>query len=301
MKKEDLIQKWLDNEQLTKQESEAFKKLDVYDSYIKIAENAKKFEAPEYDVVSNMKIINKKLETSKTKSSNKNYLKVITRIAAAFIIGIGLYYTFSNNTDTTVKTIASQKETIKLPDSSTVKLNATSSLTYDEKNWNNNRQLHLLGEAYFNVATGKKFDVTTSLGTVSVIGTRFNVKQRENLLEVTCYEGVVSVTINEETKYLRAKDALVYDSQVTKELKVTDKEPKWYYNKSYFYKTQYARVLKELEWQYGVEIKTKNIDPSIIFTGNFVHSDIELALKSITIPMRLKYVINNKTVTLYKE
>ena len=301
MKKEDLIQKWLDNEQLTKQELEAFEKLDAYSSYVKIAETAKKFEAPEYDVASNLKIINKKLEQKKTNPSNKNYLKVIFRIAAAFIIVIGLYYVFSNDPNTRIKTIASQKETVKLPDDSTVKLNATSSIAYNEKNWNSNRELHLLGEAYFNVATGKKFDVTTSLGTVSVIGTRFNIKQRENLLEVTCYEGVVSVTIDKETKYLRAKDALIYDSKVIKELKVTDKEPKWYYNKSYFYKTQYNRVLKELEWQYGVEVKTKNIDPSIIFTGNFVHSDIELALKSITIPMRLKYVINNKTVTLYKE
>ncbi|MGY3792665.1 FecR family protein [uncultured Aquimarina sp.] len=301
MKKEDLIQKWLDNEQLTKQESEAFKKLDVYDSYVKISETAKKFSAPEFDVSENMQKMNQQLKSRNTNSPSKNYLKVVLRIAAAFVIGIGLYFAFSNDYNTKVETLASQKTKINLPDESTVRLNSTSLVTYDEKNWNTKRKIHLSGEAYFNVAQGKKFDVETSLGTISVIGTRFNVKQRENLLEVTCYEGVVSVTINKETKYLRERDAVVYDSKGIKQLKVNDKEPKWYYNKSYFFKTPYSRVLKELEWQYGVEIKTKNIDPSIIFTGNFVHSDIELALKSITIPMRLKYVINNKTVTLFKE
>ncbi|GAA0725117.1 hypothetical protein GCM10009430_30280 [Aquimarina litoralis] len=304
MKKEDLIKKWLDNEQLTKEELEAFKKLDAYDSYVKIAETAKSFSAPEYVVSDNLSKLKEGLSTKKSNTSNstKKNLKLFLRIAAIFVVGLGLYFSFfTADRNTTVETIASQKKDIQLPDKSLVKLNATSSITYDEKNWKNKRQLHLQGEAYFDVSEGQKFDVNTSLGTISVIGTRFNIKQREQFLEVICYEGVVSVTINNETKYLREHDAIVYDSKVVNKLKIADFEPQWFNNKSYFYRVSYSKVLKELEWQYGVVIKTKNIDPSIIFTGNFVHSDIQTALKSITIPMRLKYVINNKTVTLYKE
>lgn len=304
MKKEDLIQKWLNNEQLTKEELEAFEKLDAYDSYIKISETAKQFRAPEYVVTENLSKLKKELNSKKINASRstKKNLKIFLRIAAIFVVGLGLYFSFfTTNRNTTVTTIASQKKDIQLPDKSLVKLNATSSITYDEKNWKNNRKLDLQGEAYFNVSEGQKFDVNTSLGIISVIGTRFNVKQREQLLEVICYEGVVSVTINNETKYLREHDVIVYDSEVINKSKIADSEPQWYYNKSYFYKVPYSKVLKELEWQYGVKLETKNIDPTIVFTGNFVHSDIQTALKSITIPMRLKYVINNKTVTLYKE
>ncbi|WP_405205421.1 FecR family protein [Aquimarina sp. LLG6339-5] len=300
MKKKDLITKWLNNDQLTKQESEAFEKLDAYDSYVKISETAKKFSAPDYDTISNLQNLTNDLSKKKQMPKRKSYIKILFPVAAIFVIGIGLYFSFFKQYDTTIKTI-SDKSTINLPDDSMIRLNATSSLTYNEKNWESERKISLQGEAYFKVAKGKKFDVHTPSGIVSVIGTRFNIKQRENFFEVICYEGVVSVAIGDETKYLRAGDALEYDSNVILDKKVTDQEPKWYYNKSYFYKVPFSKVLKELEWQFGVTLETKNIDPSILFTGNFVHSDIENALKSVTIPMRIKYVINNKTVTLSKE
>lgn len=302
MKKKDLIKKWLNNEQLTKHESQAFEKLDAYDSYLKISETAKKFSAPDYDITGNQEILKQKLSERKRIAPKISYRKTFLRIAAVFVLGLGLYFSFFKGYDTTIDTIASQKTTHELPDKSIINLNALSSISYDKENWDDERKLSLKGEAYFNVAKGKKFDVYTPSGVVSVIGTQFNIKQRDDIFEVTCYEGVVSVTIADQTKYLKAGDALELVATQIKEKKITDKEPIWYSsNKSYFQETPFIRVLKELEWQYGVTIKTKNIDHSILFTGNFVHSDIQNALKAITIPMRLKYVINNKTVTLYKE
>ncbi|MHA7058558.1 FecR family protein [Aquimarina sp. M1] len=301
MKKEDLITKWLNNEQLTKQESEAFEQLNAYDSYVKISETAKKFKAPDYHVNSNHEVLKMQLKQRKNVATKISYPKILFRIAAIFVIGIGLYFSFFKEYETTIHTIASEKSTHTLPDKSIIKINALSSISFDEKNWDSERRITLEGEAYFKVAKGKKFDVHTPVGVVSVIGTRFNIKQREDYFEVICYEGVVSVTVDEQTKYLRAGNAVELISEELIEKKIVEEEPKWYYNKSYFYKTPFKRVLKELEWQYGVTVKTKNIDSSIFFTGNFVHSDIQTALKSITIPMRLKYVINNKTITLSKE
>ncbi|WP_378177693.1 FecR family protein [Aquimarina sp. SS2-1] len=301
MKKEDLITKWLDNQQLTKQESKAFEQLDAYDSYVRISEMAKKFSAPDYNLEENIEILKGKLSKRKVSSAKTSTLKVFLRIAAIFVVGIGLYFSFFKEYDTTIDTLASEKSTHVLPDESKIRLNALSSITYDKKNWFSERKVTLKGEAYFNVAKGKKFDVYTESGVINVVGTRFNVKQREGFFEVVCYEGVVSVTVDKQTEFLRAGDMIsLISGEITKN-KITDKEPKWYYNKSYFYKTPFKRVLKELEWQYGVQMRTKNIDTAILFTGNFVHSDIEIALKSITIPMRLKYMIDNKTVTLYKE
>ncbi len=301
MKKKDLISKWLDNEQLTKQESEAFEQLDAYDSYVKISETAKKFSAPDYDLKGNQKILKNELDGRKRIIPKNSYLKTFIRIAAIFVIGIGLYFSFFREYDTTFSTLVSETSTTELPDKSTVKLNSLSSITYNKKNWTEERKIALDGEAYFSVATGKKFDVHTSSGIVSVIGTRFNVKQRGDFLEVICYEGVVSVAVADQTKFLRVGDILEFDSGQILEKKNPNLEPQWFSKRSLFYGTPYGDVLKELEWQYGITIETKNIDPSILFTGNFVHSDIQMALKSITIPMRLKYVIKNKTVTLFKK
>ncbi|WP_299440212.1 FecR family protein [uncultured Aquimarina sp.] len=301
MKKKDLINKWLNNEQLTKQESEAFEQLDAYDSYVKISETAKKFSAPDYDIKSNQENLNEELSGRKRITTKNSYRKTFMRIAAIFVIGIGVYFSFFKEYDITFSTAVSENSTVELPDKSTVKLNALSSVRYNKENWAKERKITLNGEAFFSVATGKKFDVHTSSGVVSVIGTRFNIKQRDDFLEVICYEGVVSVTIADQTKFLRAGDIVEHSSGNITEKKNHHLEPQWISKRSLFYSIPYASVLKELEWQYGVTIKTKNIDPSILFTGNFVHSDIQMALKSITIPMRLKYVIKNKTVTLYKE
>ena len=43
---------------------------------------------------------------------------------------------------------------------------------------------------------------------------------------------------------------------------------------------------------YDVEILLEAVDPEQLFTGGFIHGNLELALKSITEPMGLSYSIN---------
>ncbi len=300
MKKKDLIKKWLDNELLTSEESEAFENLDAYDSYVKISETAKKFRSPEYSIEENLHLLQSRLSNAKT-SGTKNYLTLITRIAAIFVLAIGTYFIFSSKNMVTVSTLASQKTSVQLPDQTMVELNALSSIDYQKKDWENNRKIKLDGEAYFKVEKGKKFDVITSSGIVSVLGTQFNVKQREGYFEVICYEGLVSVTYAEKTiklpagKLFRALENEILNNNIS----VT--KPNWIENKSTFSSTPYRYILREFERQYNVTIIAKNLDQDKLFTGNFVHSDIQTALQSITIPMRLKYEINGNNVTLYKQ
>ncbi len=301
MKKKDLIKKWLDNEQLTTLESEAFKSLDAYDSYIKISETAKRIDTPKYDTDSGLKDLKVKLEERKTIKGSKSALNILIRIAAIFVLGIGAYFTFFTTDITSVNTLVSQKTSIELPDQTIVRLNALSSIDYKKKDWENNREVKLDGEAYFDVAKGKKFDVITSSGIISVLGTEFNIKQRENYFEVVCYEGLVRVTYKENIIDLpTGKVFKVIQNKVINDNTSLIK-PNWTDNRSTFSSIPYIYILKEFERQYNVTISTKNIDQNKLFTGNFVHSDIQTALQSITIPMRLKYEIKNNNVTLYKE
>jgi len=88
-----------------------------------------------------------------------------------------------------------QQTEILLADSSQVIMNHTSRLTVDRRLLTGDRNVSLEGEAYFDVrATGQSFVVSTSAGTVRVLGTEFNVRVREDRLEVAVVRGSVRVT-----------------------------------------------------------------------------------------------------------
>jgi len=301
MKEKEIIEKWLDHEDLTATELEAFKNLEAYNSYIKISETAKKIKVPTYNVEENLYELNYTLKRRKKTSKPVINLSTLARIAAVFIVMISTYFLFFNKNTITVRTLASEKTTIQLPDQSSVTLNASSKIDYNNKNWENHRKIELKGEAYFKVAKGKKFNVVTAAGIVQVHGTQFNVKQRPSYFEVTCYEGLVSVEYNKKTIRLPAGTfyRVVGNEVLNKNTEIL--KPKWTENQSVFTSTPYKHILEEFERQYNVTIVIKNINQDKLFTGNFVHSDIKNALKSITIPMRLRYEMNDNTITLYKQ
>ena len=88
-----------------------------------------------------------------------------------------------------------QQTEILLADSSQVTMNHTSRLTVDRQLLADNRRVTLEGEALFRVrTTGQSFIVTTSAGTVRVLGTEFNVRVREDRLEVAVVRGSVRVS-----------------------------------------------------------------------------------------------------------
>ena len=298
MKKENLIRKWLDLN-LNADEQSAFEKLDADGSYRKISETAKRFKAPDFDEVASYKNLSEKITSYRRKRAA--WKRNIGAIAAIFIVGFGLYFAFFNTNK--IEHIANKSEQldINLPDASSVMLNAESQLSYDQKSWEHSRDLHLEGEAYFKVAKGSTFTVNTSFGSVSVLGTQFNVKSRENYFEVSCFEGLVQVSYADETIQLPEGNSF----RVIGNEKLTEKRalenPTWVYKKSSFKSVPLKLVLKELERQYNIRITTDNIDKSIIFTGSFTHDNLETALKAITIPFGITYEIHDDFVTLKKD
>ncbi len=305
--KEQLILKWLDGD-LTEAELKEFKKLPESESYLKLSEKAKLFKDTTYD--SDLEygklssIINSRKEKQETKpTTTVRWIQPLLQIAAVLVIGLMVYKAPIYGDTTTIKTLASNTKSIALPDNSEVKLNAGSSLKYESGDWEDNREVNLVGEAYFKVEKGSQFDVVTWLGKVSVLGTQFNVKQRVNYFEVTCYEGLVSVSYKgKEIKLPAGKTFKLVDGEIVQG-QTKDTVPSWAVkNISSFKSVPYAEVIHEFERQYNVKVEISNIDTLQLFTGSFTNSDQELALKSITLPLQLKY--NKKdstTVVLIKE
>ena len=288
MDKDYLIKKWLVGE-LNDAERIAFEKLDDYDLNIEILENAKYFKASHHSSVSSFDEFKKNLKNKKTPIIKLNSYKFLFRIAALLVISLSVYFAFFFNNLTTVQTLARNKTTFELPDASTVILNTESKAHYSKNKWSQKREVSLDGEAFFKVAKGSKFDVLTSGGIISVVGTQFNVKNRENYFEVKCYEGIVSVNSNGTSQLLTKGNTYRILNNIVSVDSTNTNQPKWIDNISSFKSVPLYEVLNELERQYDVIIVTEKIDTDRLFTGGFVHNNIEQALTSITVPFDIDY------------
>jgi len=287
MNREELIKKWLDND-LSSEELTAFNALDDAQELNKLSSSMKAFKAPEYDTSEVFASIKQTIAASQAKPAI-NWSKQLLRIAAIFVIGFSLYY-YTTTLDTNISTTIAEKTSIELPDASTVTINALTDISFNKKQWQSKRTVKLNGEAYFKVAKGAIFDVETPSGIVSVLGTQFNVKYRDNLFEVVCYEGSVNVNFNTTNTILKPGDSfLLLDGKIIATEKENTKNPSWINNQSYFKSMPLSYVLNEFERQYNITVESQQIDTKQVYTGSFVHDNMELALKSITLPLNIKF------------
>jgi len=300
MEKDELLKKWLSDD-ITQAELLEFKQKGDYDLDSAIIENAKHFKASHFSKVKPYNEFNQVLEPlEKNKVKKLHLYKPLLRIAAVFLIGFGIYYSFFYSNLTSIKTLASQKTTFELPDASSVTLNSLSKADYNIKKWSEKREILLEGEAFFKVAKGSKFDVKTSGGIVSVLGTQFTVKQRDNYFEVKCFEGIVGVKSKNDSLTLTKGKTFRILNGVTLLDSINVNSPNWLNYKSNFKSVPLLEVINEFERQYNVIISTQNVDKNRLFTGGFVHNNIEQALVSITVPFNLNYKKENKNeITLY--
>ena len=229
---ENYLAKWLNNE-LSEEELAEFKNSDEYASYKRILDTCSTLEAPDFDIEKALLDIRNK-RGSKVKVVRLNPMQKVLRIAAAIAVIFASYF-YINSLDVTVTTQYAERNEVTLPDNSEIILNADSEISFSEKKWDEKRRVALNGEAFFKVAKGKRFTVSTTSGEVTVLGTQFNVENRKNFFEVTCFEGLVSVTFKEMTTKLPAGNSfLVIDGEVIKTDAPGSSVPSWVNNESSF-------------------------------------------------------------------
>lgn len=298
---ENYLAKWLNNE-LTEAELTEFKKSDAYATYNKIVETAAHLESPDFNMDTTLEAIrNKRIQKDKKIISLSPY-KTFMRIAAVVAVLLTGAYFYLSTLDEQVHTLYAENKEIVLPDSSEVILNAESHLSYNKNNWPKDRHIDLSGEAYFKVAKGKKFTVETNLGTVTVLGTQFNVENREGFFEVTCYEGLVSVTFNgKESKLPAGNSFMVVNGNISKSTVTINGVPSWINKESTFKSIPLKYVIAEFERQHNRKIELQKVDVNQLFTGTFSNTEIELALKSITVPLQIKFKLEDDKVLFYGE
>lgn len=218
------------------------------------------------------------------------------KIAALFIITLGLYFSFTFLFKTNFSAENGTETTLFLPDQSEVILNSGSKLSYRKWNWENDRLLELEGEAFFKVAKGKKFEVNTVDGKVTVLGTQFNVKQRNNRFEVTCYEGKVKVAYRNKIVILTAGMKTIFENDKNIEVpNESNNQPEWINDEIVFFKENLNNIISEIERKYNVSIELNSNNSQQVFSGYIPSDDINVALEILTKTYHLKIV--KKTAT----
>lgn len=156
---------------------------------------------------------------------------------------------------------------ILLPDGTKVYLNAGSRLVYPEYFNDKNREVFLVGEAFFEVIEDKThpFVVQTTDLRIKVLGTKFNVSAypSENVIETVLTEGKVRLEHNNSGLFSVSTDLLPNQLaafyKVSGEVKLqnvnTDNYTLWKDGVFKFESTDLNRVVKRLERYYNIRFK----------------------------------------------
>jgi ferric-dicitrate binding protein FerR (iron transport regulator) len=175
--------------------------------------------------------------------------------------------------------------TIVLPDGSTVKLNANSTLSYPEKFADNERRVTLSGEAYFEVIhnAAHPFVVETNKLKIEDLGTSFNISAYPGRDQVVVNVTTGSVRLSDMNhkeltvlvagrsgKFLPGKDEVLISDELSSNCL------SWITKELSFRRTPLSTVFEELENIYHVPIEIA--DPKIAnipYTANFDKFQLE--------------------------
>ncbi len=297
------LARWISGD-LSAKELEAFKKSSDYHKFNKINEGALKLKIPEYNKEVAFCELQQRLEQEKAdKEVGKRIPTWVYSVAASVLIAFGLFYFL--NLQSHYQTGFGEQLAVMLPDNSKVQLNANSQIDFNPKGWKSNKEVKLVGEAFFDVEKGGAFKVLTDIGTVEVLGTEFNVIARQNFFEVQCYQGRVEVnSLNtKEGTLLTEGKAFRIVNGVVEKWTFTNKKSSWLLGESTFRNTPLYQVIIALKNQFNVTFNTSKIDTNKKFTGGFTHKNLKLALITVFETMNITYTIKdeNKIILVNKD
>lgn len=194
---------------------------------------------------------------------------------------------------------------IILPDGTKVWLNAASSLRYPTTFAGAEREVQLIGEAYFEVAkmNGMPFSVKVKDMEVQVLGTHFNVMayQDETSIRTTLLEG--AVRINHDARLTNLHPGQQAQLRSTGEMKVLDDVDvegivAWKNGYFQFNRESLAGIMRQVSRWYDADIEYEGKVPERQFGGKISrNSSIDEVLKILELS-NVHFRIEGKKITI---
>lgn len=285
-------------------------------------------------------------------SFKQKHLKKLMAAAAFLIIGMAVFFIFiavdkkiiATNNDATDKLNQSEVSTkngsrtkIQLPDGTSVWLNASSKLVYNNEQYGKSvREVTLTGEGYFDVVKNpeKPFIIHTNKMDIKVLGTVFNVRcyPGEKNTETSLIKGSIEVTLKNRKEKILMKPSeklIISDEVVASSVKIksvdqtaetpianqiillrhltvlpkdsTIAETAWVENRLVFSSESFEEVALKMEKWFAVEIQFADeklkTEP---LTANFKNETVNEALHALQFTTKFTYSINNGIITISK-
>ncbi len=332
---EHLIVKYLQNT-LSPQEAEELKKwIEEKPLNSKVFENiVGEWNLSATEIIKSKELIRHQILADKTNSNHDPSIKEIRntghsinlrtmlRYAALLIVALGIVfaiYQFQKNPESSPvraqqkvyvekETAPGQRITFDLPDGSIVKLNAGSKLFFPTSFHDGNRDVKLIGEAFFDIKRDedRPFRIQTGNLQVTVLGTSFNVKSYpgDEVTLVGVKSGKVSVSASRgKSVILGSNDLLEYSTSTgdLKQAKIDDTDLVfgWIDQILVINEQTIHQILRRLEKWYNVEFDVqKNLDEKKKFTGKYISPSMEAVLKSLAYGFDFNYEINENKIII---
>ena len=213
-------------------------------------------------------------------------------IAASIMLGV----TLGGTTLLSQTALASRTQELActLPDGTEVTIMPDSDLSYNTFTWRFNRKVSLSGEAIFSVTPGRRFSVKTQAGKVSVLGTRFRVKQDEYVMLVECYKGIVKVKTPVGEEVLVAGQKAKCDTEAILLSEIEAPLPPIISFKA----VPLKEVVLCIEEIFDVAVSGYDKYSDLVFTGFIVTSDLDETLEAVLQSCDIRYEVSGHKITL---
>lgn len=248
--------------------------------------------------------------------------KILARAAVIALLiniaGFAVYQYKKQNRLRNYSSLAGERKSFQLPDGTSVMLNANSHITVAQHFNKDAREITLVGEAFFDVATAanRPFIVHTRKMDIRVLGTSFNVRAypEDKVVETALIRGKVEVTIHGEHNrkiILQPAQKIVIPvagvGPVTPPLATVGNvvlsprdsaavETSWTRNRLVLTDMPLGTAATEMSRWYGVKI---TVDSTIAnkyrYTATFEKETVEQALKAMQASVPFNYrIVNNE-------
>lgn len=240
-------------------------------------------------------------------------LKVAAIITILLLAGWSFYYygeqAITTLTSTVIENPRGTKSKIVLPDGSQVWLNAESKLVYHQDFGEQNREVYLSGEAFFDVEKNPDlpFIIQLSKSHIQVLGTSFNVRSYDDdeIVETSVVTGKVIFVKEEQggskdgsVHYITPNHKLAFSKSTghIEKMEVDSQENMaWTQGKLIFKNTTWAEIAKTLERTYNTDIEFENESiKNCRITATFNEKTLKEILAMIAMTQEFDYEIDQQ-------
>ncbi len=230
----------------------------------------------------------KRQVSRKRKSSYPAWISGIA-VAAILIVGVIIGSLLQNNYPGGQSRLESfsvpmgSRSQLTLSDGTVVSLNSASRLEPGDNFSSRNREVMLIGEAYFEVKADKHhpFTVKTEKFTITVTGTKFNVSSYsdDQKISATLAEGRIKLTTRGDNKTitLNPGEKIAFNQntmQAVLEKADIESEMAWINGEFIFKEIPFPDLIRRLERWYDVRLQYKgNVFDAMTYSGKFKNQE----------------------------